>query len=54
MANRGIWVRDPKLVAKIKLTPQIKESVTVFFNPLLEEYREPLKISLVTKNDLTQ
>lgn len=49
MAKTRGWGFDPKLAAKNKLTPQIKDSVTTFFNPLLEEYKEQINNKVPNK-----
>ena len=50
MSNQRMWVFDPKLAAANKLTDRIKDSVTAFFIPLLEEYREQIKNKIPDKS----
>ena len=51
MAKTRGWVFDPKMATKNKLTPEIKDSVTTFFNPLLEEYRDQIKNIIPNKQN---
>ncbi len=43
MANKRGWVHIQEKAAKKKVTDEIKEKITNFFNPLVEEYREQIK-----------